>query len=151
HGRSSRLAQRLIAAVIGVPQLVVAQSAFARDYIRRAGRPRSLIVLPNWFPGAETLEVMRNGSHAPVFLFIAGSEATRKGVQEVLSAARLLQERGSPARFRVLGLTPALMARIKQLGLSNISAKEGMVAHERVLEGMRQADAFLLPSHGEGF
>lgn len=151
HGSSSPMAARLIAAVLRLPQMVVAQSAFARDYIRRAGRAGALVVLPNWFRGAETLEVIRGATTHPVFLFIAGSEALRKGVNEVLAAAEILQHQESPARFHFLGMTPALSERVKSIGLTNIQKMEEAVPHDRVLEAMRHADGFLLPSHGEGF
>jgi len=48
-------------------------------------------------------------------------------------------------------MPPSLVGRIRALWLNNIHAMEGSVEHNRVLELMRSADIFLLPSHGEGF
>jgi glycosyltransferase involved in cell wall biosynthesis len=88
---------------------------------------------------------------APVFLFVAGTEARRKGVEQVLVAAENLQRSGSPARFHFLAMTPTLVERTTALGLANVRAIEGPASHGHVLELMRTADVFLLPSHGEGF
>ncbi len=87
----------------------------------------------------------------PVFLFVAGTEARRKGVEQVLAAVENLQRIGSPARFHFLAMTPALVDRATALRLANIRAIEGPASHGHVLKLMRAADVFLLPSHGEGF
>src|SRR5262249_48308266 len=48
HGGSPRLVQRWITAALLIPQCIIAQSQFAKNYIRRAGRTGKIIVLPNW-------------------------------------------------------------------------------------------------------
>jgi glycosyltransferase involved in cell wall biosynthesis len=152
HGGSPRLVQRLIAAALRVPRCVIAQSQYARDYLRRAGRTREIIVLPNWIGDANLPSAVRaSATSSPVCLFIASSEARRKGVEEVVEAMRQLDAVGSPARFHLVAMTPSLIDRVGALQLSNIYAIEGPVEHRRVLELMRNADVFLLPSHGEGF
>jgi glycosyltransferase involved in cell wall biosynthesis len=151
HRDSPRAIRRLISAVLNLPQCVIAQSAFASDCIRRAGRRGPIVVLPNWSQDANNIEVLRVATASAGFLFIAGTEARRKGIEEVLSAAQVLQQSRSPAHFHFLAMTPALMERAKSLGLANIRAIEGPAAHGRVLELMRSTDVFLLPSHGEGF
>ena len=52
HGGSPRLVQRWIAAGLRIPQCVIAQSQFAYEYLRRAGRTGKIIVLPNWIRDA---------------------------------------------------------------------------------------------------
>ncbi len=151
HGRSPRIVRRWIAASLRLPHCLIAQSAFARDYIRRAGRTGEIITLPNWSREIDIAERPRSGGDAATFLFIAGIEARRKGIQEVLAAARQLDGTGCPARFCLLAMTPSLIQHVGELGLSNIRMMEGPVAHDRVLELMRQSDVLLLPSHGEGF
>jgi glycosyltransferase involved in cell wall biosynthesis len=151
HGGSSPPLQRLIGLSLRLPQCVVAQSEFSRDYIRKAGRDGHLVVLSNWSrdPVAESAE--RPPTVAPTFLFIAGTEARRKGVEEVLAAAQQLSATGCPARFHMVAMTPGLIERATALQLRNIAAMEGPVERPRMLELMRRLDVFLLPSHGEGF
>src|SRR5579871_5386650 len=151
HAGSSPAIRRWIAASLRLPQCVIAQSGFASRFIRQAGRGGPIVILPNWSPDANIAEVSRPRSDNPGFLFIAGSEARRKGIEEILAAARLLEQGGSPARFHLLAMTPSLIERVNALGLSNIRTIEGPVPQSRVLEAMRQNDVFLLPSHGEGF
>lgn len=151
YAGSSPLMRRLISAVLNVPQGVIAQSQFASACISRAGRKGSIVILSNWSQDANNVEVLRSPTTAPVFLFVAGTEARRKGVEQVLAAAENLQRSGSPARFHFLAMTPTLVERTTALGLANVRAIEGPASHGHVLELMRTADVFLLPSHGEGF
>lgn len=151
HASSSPAVRRWIAASLSLPQYVIAQSDFADSCIRRAGRSGPLVVLPNWSPEANIVAAARVPSDNPGFLFVAGSEARRKGIEEILTVAQRLDRSGCPARFHLLAMTPSLIERVNALGLGNIRAIEGLVPHSRVLEAMRQNDVFLLPSHGEGF
>jgi glycosyltransferase involved in cell wall biosynthesis len=151
YSESPPLLRGWIAAALRLPQCVIAQSAFGSQCIRRAGRRGPLVVLPNWSPDANIVDVIRPATANPMFLFIAGTEARRKGVEEVLAAAECLERSGSPARFHLVAMTPSLIDRVRALGLANIQAVEGPARHGRVLELMRQCDVFLLPSHGEGF
>jgi glycosyltransferase involved in cell wall biosynthesis len=151
YGGSPRLVQRWITAALRIPQCIIAQSQFAYDYLRRAGRTGEIVVLPNWIRDADlTPKTPTEASH-PSCLFIASNEARRKGIEEVVEAMRQLDASGSPARFHLVAMTPSLAERVGSLRLSNIHAMEGPAEHTRVLELMRRADVFLLPSHGEGF
>ena len=151
HGGSPRLVQRLIAAALRIPQCVIAQSQFARDYLRRAGRTGQIIVLPNWIRDADLTPKIATAGSRPICLFIASNEARRKGIEEVMEAMRQLDASGSPARFHLVAMTPSLVDRVEALRLNNVHAIEGPAEYSRVLELMRSADIFLLPSHGEGF
>ena len=150
HGSSSHIIKRLIAASLRVPQLVIVQSRFSYDYVREIDQTYEMIVLSNW-TRASTLEVVRAPREDPMFMFIVGNEATRKGFEEVIEAAQLLDTAGCRARFHLVAMVPKLNERVKKLGLSNIVHVEGPLEHGRVLEIMRHSDVFLLPSHGEGF
>ena len=151
HGGSPRLIQRLIAAALRIPQCVIAQSEYARGYLRQAGRTGEIIVLPNWIAHANVPSAARVGASRPVCLFIASNEARRKGIEEVIEAMRRLDTAGSPARFHLVAMTPSLIEWVGSLRLNNIHAIEGPAEHTRILGLMRSADVFLLPSHGEGF
>ena len=148
-GNASGLERRLIAAVLRLPACVIAQSAFARDVIRRAGRAGEIVLLPNWshtLPASPRSE----GDAVPTCLFIAGLEARRKGVEEVLAAIELLHRRGVAVGLHIVAATPALLQRVAALGIAGLTA-EGPADHARVLALMRRHGIFLLPSHGEGF
>ncbi len=149
HAGASPLERWLIAAVLRLPDTVIAQSAFARDVIRTAGRTGEIVLLPNW---SRTLPepVAKGGGMAPRCVFIAGQEARRKGVEEVIAAAHLLQARGCLARIHIIAAPPALAVRVAALGLPGVTT-EGPAAHADVLAAMDHGDIFLLPSHGEGF
>lgn len=151
YSQSPTLIRRWITAALRLPQCVIAQSEFWAHYIRQAGRHGLLVVVPNWLPEANIVDLSRPPSQSPVFLFIAGTEARRKGIEELLEAAQRLDRNRCPAKFHLLAMTPSLMQRVNALGLSNIRAMEGPVQHRRVLELRSHADVMLLPSHGEGF
>jgi glycosyltransferase involved in cell wall biosynthesis len=151
HGGSPRLVQRWIAAGLRIPQCVIAQSQFAYEYLRRAGRTGKIIVLPNWIRDANLTPSARLDSPSPLCLFIASTEARRKGIEEVIEAMRHLDASGCPAKFHLVAMSPSLVDRVDALHLNNIHAVEGPAEHGRVHDLMRKTDIFLLPSHGEGF
>ena len=151
HAASPPAIQRLIRAVLNQPQWVIAQSDMARSMIEAAGRTGPILVAPNWAKSELIREIDRPARPHPVFLFIAGSDAHRKGVEEVLAAASLLAARDSAARFHILAAPEVLERRIAALDLPNIAAVEGFATPELVAQAMAQADVLLLPSHGEGF
>ncbi len=145
---ASSVERRLIAAVLQLPSVVIAQSAFARDVIRRAGRAGEIVLLPNW---AHTLPPPRQASgEPPACLFIAGLEAKRKGLDEVMAAASLLASQGVEVRFHIAAAPPAVAERVAAAGLPDLTAV-GPLAHAAMLAAMQHHAIFLLPSHGEGF
>ena len=147
-GGASGFERLLVALVLRLPGVVIAQSVFARGVLRQAGRRGDIVLLPNW---AHRLPPPRvPDDDVPTCLFIAGLEAKRKGVEEVLAAAAALQARDVTARFHVVAATPALAARVKAAGLTMVSI-EGPASHASVLALMQRCSVFLLPSHGEGF
>jgi glycosyltransferase involved in cell wall biosynthesis len=151
HGGSPPFIQRWIAAALRIPRCVIAQSQYAYEYLRRAGRTGKIIVLPNWIRDPNLTAIARIDSPNPICLFIASAEARRKGIEEVIDTMRQLDSSGCLARFHLVAMTPSLVGRVDALHLNNIHAMEGPAEHDRVLELMRRADVFLIPSHGEGF
>ncbi len=150
HGHAGPFARRLIAAALRSPDGLIAQSEFAKQYLVAAGRRSGITVVPNW-SSRPVYDGVRSGDRPPVCLFVAGSDAYRKGIEEVLAAAAHLQAQGCTATLQLLAMSPALVARVAELGLANVVAREGPVPHAQLLDIMRDADIFLLPSHGEGF
>jgi glycosyltransferase involved in cell wall biosynthesis len=149
HGHSSPRLQRWIAAALALPNVVIAQSEIACGYFRQVGRSGDILLLPNWVKPIEV--AARAPTRQPVFLFIAGTEAKRKGIGEVIDAIQQLHRAGVGARFYLAALPESLLRTIVSLKLPNIVTAEGWLSHDDVFAVMRQVDAFLLPSHGEGF
>lgn len=151
YASSPPFVRRMIKAVLRRPNWVIAQSELQRQFILEAGCDRPILILSNWAPDEAVEDVQRTETAHPVFLFIAGSDAKRKGYEEVLAAARLLAERNSAALFHLMAIPPILEVQLRAAGLANIVKIEGFVPHSAVTEALRRADVFLLPSHGEGF
>ena len=150
HAASLPIVQRIIQASLRIPHIVIVQSAFARRYVEEVSGINSILILPNW-TRAPIYAGDRPLRQNPRFMFIAGNEARRKGVEEVIRAAQILEGKASPARFHMVAIVPQLADRIDQLNLTMIDRIEGFVEQKRILAIMRECDVFLLPSHGEGF
>ena len=148
---SSVGARRMIRGVLALPDLLIVQSGYWRDVVRRVGRSEGVVVLPNWVPDRLVEHGQRRTRDVPVCLFVAGSEAVRKGVDEVFGAMRLAKASSILLRFRLVALPPRLAARLAEEGLEDLAEVDGYLGHEKLLSAMRDADIFLLPSRGEGF
>jgi glycosyltransferase involved in cell wall biosynthesis len=150
YANSSPPVRNLIRRTLRLPHCVIAQSEMSRDYLVRAGRDRPIFVLPNWPKDSAIRDPVPNVGD-PICLFVAGSDAKRKGADEVLAAAKILSENGNRVRFHFMAVAPVLEERIRALALKNVFQVEGFVSQDRVLDAMTHSDIFLLPSHGEGF
>jgi glycosyltransferase involved in cell wall biosynthesis len=150
YSASSARAQALIRCVLQWPDLLIVQSEYWRKLAGELGRATDVVVLPNWISD-RVIAPAHTGNEIPVCMFLAGSEAKHKGSEEILGAMRALKAAGARVRFRILAAAPSLSADIEREGLSDMAAVEGFVSHDRVLDAMRSADIFLLPSRGEGF
>lgn len=147
HANAGRVERRLIAAALQLPNAVLAQSQFATRVLRQAGRRGPVTVLPNWIRTLPPPAVRRG---PPTCLFIAGTEARRKGIAELTDAARRLHAAGCDVRFDLVAVTPSLATAIAAAGLPGVRTR-GYLGNDQILSAMRDADIFLLPSHGEGF
>lgn len=150
YSASSALARALIRRVLQWPDRLIVQSEYWRKLIGELGRATGVVVLPNWISD-HIIAPAHAGNEIPVCMFLAGSEAKHKGVEEVLGAMRALKAAGAQVRFRILAAVASLSEDIERAGLSDMAEVEGYVSRERVLDAMRAADIFLLPSRGEGF
>jgi len=120
------------------PDRLIVQSVYWAELVAGLGRTEGVFVLPNWVPDGLIAPVAR--TDGPVTcLFIAGSEARRKGIELILEAAKALPD----VHFRVVA-APDLPP------LPNLSGC-GVLGHPAMLDEMRKADIFALPSFGEGF
>jgi glycosyltransferase involved in cell wall biosynthesis len=152
HAGSPAVVKRLIGSALRVPHLLVAQSEFACAYIEGAGRQGPIVVLPNWARADRVDYAERPSRPECVFLFIAGSDAIRKGLEPVLEAAQRLEAQGrQDIRIHLVAAPDMLIERIDREGPRLVSRVEGFLPNDRVIEAMRAADVLLLPSFGEGF
>jgi glycosyltransferase involved in cell wall biosynthesis len=151
HGGASSIERRLIAAVLRLPDVVIAQSVFASNYVRAAGRIGEIVLLPNWMHEIDSAAPPRPPATRPTCLFIIGQEARRKGTEEVLGAIGQLKERGCEVDFQMIAVPQSLQKRIADSGIAGAVRMEGPMEHRQVLAWMQRCEIFLLPSHGEGF
>lgn len=150
EGSSPRL-QRWIRAGIAAPDILIVQSESWRSYLAGLGRTDGVIVLYNSVPAATLWPVEGARNDPPVFVFAAGSEAVRKGAYVLIEALQRPELAGVGARFRLFAVIEPLESQIANSGLPQSLDVTGFVSHDTLIDAMRQADVFLMPSHGEGF
>jgi glycosyltransferase involved in cell wall biosynthesis len=151
HGKASSIERRLIAGVLRRPDVVIAQSRFASNYLRSAGRTGRIVLLPNWMHDIDSSPPPRPPATRPTCLFIAGLEARYKGIEEVLGAAEQLKARGCDVEFQLVAVPPFLQKRIADSASAGAIRMQGPVEHRHLLALMQRCEIFLLPSHNEGF
>lgn len=120
----------------------------ARDYGFPAGRT---VVIPNPVR-IERFPVRERPAGAPPQVLVLGRIAVRKGVEDVVAVARLLQERGSPIRIRIVG-APSLWSDYTAL-LEDLPANAeyvGAVPAEQVPAELEGSDVLLQASKYEPF
>jgi glycosyltransferase involved in cell wall biosynthesis len=148
---SSPQARAMIRRVLQWPDRLIVQSHYWRQTVEALGRTEGVVVLPNSVPDAVVESARVASSEAPLCFFAAGSEAVRKGVGEVVEAMRVLRAEGRRVRLRVVAATPDLERQIADAGIGDTVSAEGFLAHGQLIEEMRGALIFLLPSRAEGF
>lgn len=148
---SSPRARRLIRQILRLPDRLIVQSLYWRDVVKRLGRNEGVIVLPNWVPDSLAEPFQRPRHDVPTCLFVAGTEAVRKGADEVFAAMRSLKASGIAVRFKLVALPPRLVERLAEEKIDDIAETDSYVGHAELLSIMRETDIFLLPSRGEGF
>lgn len=148
---SSARGQALIRRVLAWPDGLIVQSAYWRELVARLGRSDGVHVVPNWVADGLVVPAARTANATPICLFGAGSEAARKGLDEVVEAAAVLKAESANVRIRIVAANEKLGRRIAETNVADIVELEGYVDRDRMIQEMRSADIFLLPSHAEGF
>ncbi len=143
--------QSLIRRALRAPDALIVQSDYWREFIESLGRLDGVYVLPNSLPEADLGVAERPERARADAVFIAGSDAVTKGVEELLQAAALLKAAGAPVRIRCVAAPQVLRERIVREGLTDIIEPLETLSRSQLLECMRAADIFLMPSHSEGF
>src|SRR5262249_5567531 len=148
---SSPRAQRMIRQVLLWPDRLIVQSQYWRRMVETLGRSDGIVELSNSVPDslAETAQIA--GGDLPVWFFAAGSQAVRKGFDEIVEAMRLLRLEGVPVHLHIVASSTDLDRKIAEAGLTDYVTAEGFLTHKQILEAMRRAQIFLLPSRAEGF
>jgi glycosyltransferase involved in cell wall biosynthesis len=148
---SSPRGRRAIRKAVGLPHVVIVQSEYWRDFLSRLGRKDRVIVLNNFVPDRDAGPREEQSAAPASCLFLAGTEARRKGIEVVLDATKLLKGEGILVRMRLVAVPDSASARIRSAGLEGMVEMLGPLSRQEVLREMRRSDIFLLPSYGEGF
>lgn len=119
--------------------------------VETLGRTEGIVVLSNSVPDSLVETALSSGDKPPVCFFAAGSEAVRKGFDEIVEAMRLLRAKGIAVRLDIVAVSPDLDRKLAEAGLADMVKSEGFLTHAQLLDAMRHAQIFLLPSRAEGF
>lgn len=131
---------------------IVVNSTWSREGLAKAGvDPRKISVVPLAYapppPVARSGAPDRFSPDRPLRVLFLGSLIARKGIVEVLEAARLLASQ--PVEFHLVGPGGELL-RDRLQGLPKV-VDHGAVARQQVHAHFAAADLFILPTHSDGF
>jgi glycosyltransferase involved in cell wall biosynthesis len=161
HGSDTTLARRggiwrrLLQAGLVRATRVIAVSAEQADFLAAEGLWTGPVdIIPSGVP-VELLERERSerASGEPFTYLFVGRLIPEKGVGSLIDAFAFVVAARPDVRLRILGGGPevaALGARVAAAGLGERVTFLGSVPHRRALREIASADAFVLPSLGEG-
>lgn len=141
--------RRAIAAVFNRARVVIALSEQWAEHIRTFSAPQRVEVLPNPVVVPDMADQVQLDPAMVVFL---GRLGDRKGTPELLSAIRLLQERGVAARYVLAGDgdVDAFRAEANRLPCPTDVEIPGWVDGTNAMRLLDAAGVFCLPSRAEG-
>jgi glycosyltransferase involved in cell wall biosynthesis len=151
HTVSSPRARAMIRRVLLWPDCLIVQSQFWLRTVEALGRVEGIVLLPNSVPDSLVATTQPGGGASPICFFAAGSEAVRKGFDEIVEAMHLLRTEGTAIRLHIVAAGADLDRKLAEPGVADRVQSEGFLAHADILEAMRHAKIFLLPSRAEGF
>jgi len=135
--------------------VLIGCESFAHEVVERLGTDRArFTIVPGavdvgrFYPEPEPVP------HAPPVMLYHGRVDARKGVLDLLDAARQLRETGDEFRLLISGIGPTYdetAASIPLLGLEGHVEMTGYVDYEDVPAVYRRADIFVSPTYAEGF
>ena len=137
--------------------VLIGCASFREEVVQRLGTdPARFTIVPGAvdttrFTPAPAQEL--EGRDPPVLLYHGRVDA-RKGVLDLLDAARQLVASGDRFRLVISGIGPTYdeaAASIPLLGLQDHAVMTGHVEYEGVPAVYRQADVFVSPTYAEGF
>jgi colanic acid/amylovoran biosynthesis glycosyltransferase len=126
-------------------------SEFAAGYLRRLGCPADKIAVIHLGVDLERLpfEEKKSAHGRPVHFIGVGRLVEKKGTRHVLEALSLTRRKHPGISYTHIGgghLERELKALAARLGVDDICDFRGGQPHSVVLQGLREADIFLLPS-----
>ncbi|MBC7800548.1 MAG: glycosyltransferase family 4 protein [Gemmatimonadaceae bacterium] len=134
--------------------VLIGCDSFAQEVVDRLGTARSRFTI---VPGAVDVDRFFPGpvlDHDPPVMLYHGRVDARKGVLDLLDAARQLRDTGDAFRLLISGIGPTYdetAASIPLLGLQDQVAMTGHVEYADVPAVYRRADIFVSPTYAEGF
>jgi len=151
YSSSSGRARAMISHVLSWPDRVVVQAECWAEFVGVCGPEADIVVVPNAVADAFASIAPKQRKPETVCLFIAGTEAIWKGVDEVIAAIHILRASGNSVLFRILAASDDLRRRFESEGLMDVVRMDGFVDRDGMIAAMHDSDIFLLPSYGEGF
>ncbi len=139
--------------------VLIGCESFAQEVVQRLGTDRARFTI---VPGAVDVDRfhpesgdngVRTERDPPVMLYHGRVDA-RKGVLDLLDAARQLRATGDQFRLLISGIGPTYdetAASIPLLGLQSCAEMTGYVEYADVPAVYRRADIFVSPTYAEGF
>jgi glycogen(starch) synthase len=134
--------------------VLIGCDSFRDEVVQRLGTdPARFTIVPGavdttrFTPGAPCPD-------GPPVLLYHGRVDARKGVLDLLDAARMLRDTGDEFELLISGIGPtfdATAAGIVRLGLQDCVRMTGYVDYDAVPEIYRRADIFVSPTYAEGF
>jgi len=136
-------------------RVLIGCQSFADEVTERLGTDPSRFTI---VPGAVDTDRFTPGPPpdpiAPPVLLYHGRVDARKGVLDLLDAARQLRGEGERFRLLISGIGPTFdetAETIRTLDLSDCVEMTGYVDYEQVPEVYRRAEIFVSPTYAEGF
>lgn len=148
---SSDRAKRLIVKGVMAPDRLIVQSEYWRDYLAGLGRTDGVIVLSNSVPESMLVAAESVRNDPPVCLFVIGNESVRKGAETFIQALKSETVKSANVQFHCIAVPPDVDGKLSAMGYGSRLRTEGFIDHDALIQAMRSADFFLLPSFGEGF
>jgi len=134
--------------------VLIGCESFAQEVIQRLGTDRARFTI---VPGAVDVDRFHpavGDAGDPSVMLYHGRVDARKGVLDLLDAARQLRETGDRFRVLISGIGPTFdetAASIPLLGLQDCVEMTGYVEYADVPAVYRRADIFVSPTYAEGF
>jgi glycogen synthase len=136
-------------------RVLIGCRSFADEVTERLGTdPSRFTIVPGAVDTARFIPGPQPDPNTPAVLLYHGRVDARKGVLDLLGAARQLRDGGERFRLIVSGIGPTFdetAAAVESLGLSGCVEMTGYVDYDRVPEVYRRAEVFVSPTYAEGF
>lgn len=128
--------------------VLIGCESFAQEVVQRLGTARARFTI---VPGAVDVDRFTPGDaqNDPPVLLYHGRVDARKGVLDLLAAARLLQATGDRFRLLISGIGPTYDE--AAAGVVGLGEMTGYIDYDAVPDIYRRADIFVSPTYAEGF